>query len=320
RRIVNHALTDALTEYHHPCRAAGCIACSMVLKAVAAGIKVRIASEIRQHKHCRVAGIFRFCLYRLPQLRAEPVCSPDSVDVERICARVRDIDIVHRDPEQTRRLFSHQLPRNIKRQFVRTGKSARVRSEITNRELQDGLKLLKFYFTTDKRWRIERRLVIIVQQMFEISAAARACKPEQSLRQNDTRSLAWSKAPDITLTDSVKPIARSDYPCIRRRPLQLFSEVFKNGGVFWSDRSEVVESFVDACRQTRRGYVMTEDALICDMSEEARLRSHFAQHMRNVFLSLGRKGLLIARAPSEGYDNNLAFLSSRFRSHKRTRL
>ena len=65
-------------------------------------------------------GVFGFVLNHLPNLAAQPIGSLDGIDVERISAGMRNIDIVQRDPEQARRELTHQLPGNVDREFIRT--------------------------------------------------------------------------------------------------------------------------------------------------------------------------------------------------------
>ena len=80
----------------------------MVLKAVAAGILVGIAAKIRQDEQRCVAGVFGLALHSLPKLRTKAIGAPDAINVERVGTGVRDIDVVHGDPEQTGRLLLHQ--------------------------------------------------------------------------------------------------------------------------------------------------------------------------------------------------------------------
>ena len=58
-------------QSHHPGGARERVAGAMMLKSVASGIVVGVASEIRQDEQRRVAGVFRFGLDRLPELRAQ---------------------------------------------------------------------------------------------------------------------------------------------------------------------------------------------------------------------------------------------------------
>ena len=51
---------------HHPRSAAGDVASAMVLESVAAGIIVRIASEIREDEERGVPGVFRIFLNGFP--------------------------------------------------------------------------------------------------------------------------------------------------------------------------------------------------------------------------------------------------------------
>jgi len=82
-------------------------------EAVPAGVLVAIASKVRQDEQRRISGIFRFALYRCPELCAKAIGAANGVHVKRVSARVRDIDVVHGDPKQTGRLLLHQPPDNV---------------------------------------------------------------------------------------------------------------------------------------------------------------------------------------------------------------
>ena len=74
----------------------------MMLEAVAPGVLVTIASKVRQDKQRCVSSVFRFAFDRFPEFRAQAIGATNGVHVERVSARVCDIDVVHGDPKQTR--------------------------------------------------------------------------------------------------------------------------------------------------------------------------------------------------------------------------
>src|SRR6185312_6413931 len=108
---------------------------AVVLKTVAPGVAIGIAAKIRQDQERGLAGILGLTLDRLPHFRAEAVGSTDPIDVQRVCSRMRNVNVMHRDPQQTRRDLAHKLPSNIYGEFIRAGKGASVRLEIINRQL-----------------------------------------------------------------------------------------------------------------------------------------------------------------------------------------
>ncbi len=57
--------------------------------------------------------------------------------------------------------------------------------------------------------------------------------------------------------------------------------------------------------------------MIHHLREETRLRRKFVDQVGNVFLSLGREGLLIAGASAKGDDDNLPLLCRSRSAHKR---
>lgn len=84
-------------------------------------------------------------------------------------------------------------------------------------------------------------------------------------------------------------------------------------------RREIVERLVHACRQARGCHVVAQNALICDVGEETRLRRQLADQMRNILLAFRGKRFLVARPSAEGYDDYFPFLAGSLRAHKRAR-
>jgi len=143
----------------------------MVLEAISPRVIIRISPEIGKNNQSRLACILRLDLDCLPQLRAESVGAPNAFDVERIRSGVRDVDVMHGDPQQTGSNFPHQPARDVKGKLVGTGQCARVRFEIVDREPEDRLELLQLELIPAKLRGVKRRLVIVAEQMFVLAGA-----------------------------------------------------------------------------------------------------------------------------------------------------
>ena len=115
------------------------------------------------------------------------------------------------------------------------------------------------------------------------------------------------------LPDAVKAVAGRDDPGIRRRPLQILTEVFEHRGRLRGNRSEIVERFINAGRQAGSRYVVAQDSMIDHLRKETRLRDQVAHQVRDVFLPLDHEGFLIASSAAEGDDHYFS-LGSRRRS------
>src|SRR5690242_1396687 len=115
---------------------------------------------------------------------------------------MRNVDVVHRDPEQTRRNFSHQPLGNVEGKFVRTGECTRVRPKIIDGKLQDRFQLLKFELTSSKLRRVKRRLIVVAKQVLVIRST-RCCCGKQVLRKNYARAKAGAVRPITALTNMV---------------------------------------------------------------------------------------------------------------------
>src|ERR1700733_9664369 len=100
--VVDDPWPNPGAQSHHPGCARSYIAGPMMLKAVSSGVLVAIASKVRQDEQSCVSSVFRFALHCFPEFRAQAIRAANGVHVERVSARVRDIDVVHGNPKQTR--------------------------------------------------------------------------------------------------------------------------------------------------------------------------------------------------------------------------
>ncbi len=121
RAIVNYAFTNAGTQRHHPRGAREGITGAVVLEAVSAGVVVRVAAKVRQDEERGVARIFGLALDGFPHFGAKAVGATNALDVEGICSGVRDIDVVHGNPQQAGRELAHQAARDIDGELVGAG-------------------------------------------------------------------------------------------------------------------------------------------------------------------------------------------------------
>src|SRR5580704_11469110 len=76
--IDHDVLLYVRPEDHHPRGARNSVAGAVMLKAVAAGIDVGVAAEIRQDEHGRFVRVFRILLDSLPELGAQAVGALDA--------------------------------------------------------------------------------------------------------------------------------------------------------------------------------------------------------------------------------------------------
>ena len=153
----------------------------------------------------------------LPKLSTKPIGAPNGINVERVGPGVRDVDVVHGDPEQTGRLLLHQPPRDVHGELVRAGQGARVRLEVIDRKLQDHFQLLQLEFAACKLRRVERGFVVITQQVLVIGARCRTW-PQLSrcLGRMTLRAQARTVGAVVALADPVEAVAGRDDPRIGR--------------------------------------------------------------------------------------------------------
>src|SRR5438270_12794443 len=88
--------------------------------------------------------------------------------------------------------------------------------------------------------------------------------------------------------------------------MQILAEIFEDGWRLRWQRGEIIDRFVSAGGEAGSGHVMAKNSAIDDLCEKARLRNKFAHQVGDIFLTLGSKGFLIARAAAEGDDNDFA--------------
>ena len=205
----------------------------MMLKSVPARVLVGVSSKIGQDKKGGIAGVFGLALNRLPKFRTEAIRTSDGIDVERVGPGVRDIDIVHRDPQKTWRFLLHQALRDVHGEFVRARQRPRMSHEVIDRKLQDRLQLLQLEFTASNLRRVERSFVVVTQQVFVVRSGARTMAAlSRCFGRTTLRPQAGTIRATFALANPVESVAGCDDPCIRERPLQVFAEVLEDRGMF----------------------------------------------------------------------------------------
>src|SRR5450432_1453446 len=126
------------------------------------------------------------------------------------------------------------------------------------------------------------------------------------LGQDDPRAQAWTVRTVTAFADAVKAVAGSNDPSIRGGPVQVLTEVFKNGGMFRRNSGKVIKRLVGPGSETGGGNIVAQNAAVDDLGEEGRLRNHLAHQVRDVLLALGSERLLVARASAKSDDDDLA--------------
>ena len=126
---------------------------------------------------------------------------------------MRNVDVVHGDPEQTGRNLPHQLARNVNRKLVGARECPRMGLEFVYRKFQNLFELIEFEFASTQFRRIERGLVVIAQQVLG--------SPDR--RKSPRLANAWADEPerpalihrsDGCFPDAVEAIAGRDDPRI----------------------------------------------------------------------------------------------------------
>lgn len=119
----------------------------------------------------------------------------NAFDMERVSARMRDVYIVQRDPEQAGGKLAHELLRDVDGELVGAGEAARMGREIGDGELQQLGHFVKLDLIAAELRRIERGFVVVTKQVFVLRfAGGRQCSSEQAFGQNDSGAEAGTVA------------------------------------------------------------------------------------------------------------------------------
>jgi hypothetical protein len=158
--------------------------------------------------------------------------------------------------------------------------------------------------------RVVGRLVVIPQQVFVVRPFLGG-RREKVLRQDDASPGPRPIRPVTAFANAIETIAGRDYPRIRGRAAQVLAEVLEDRWVLGGQRGKVVNRLVHAGREAGSCYVVPQDASVHDLREERRSGQQLPHQMRNVFLALGGKRLLIARTAAECDDDDLMGIARR---------
>ncbi len=139
--------------------------------------------------------------------------------------------------------------------------------EVVDRKLQHHSQLLQCKLAAAEFRGVERRLIVVAEQMFVVSAAG-GCRAQQMLGQNHSCSQARTIGTVAAFSDAIEPVAGSDDPRVRGWALQVLAEVLENRRVFRGKGSKVVNRFVYAGCQAGGGHVVAQDSPIHHLREE----------------------------------------------------
>src|SRR5207253_3485536 len=104
-----------------------------------------------------------------------------------------------------------------------------------------------------------RRFVAVPKQV-SVIAQSGSCRAQQIFGQNHSRPRTGTKGAVTALPNAIKPVAGSNDPDIRSRPLQVFAKVLKYRGRFRRKRGKVIYGLVHTRCQACGGDVVAEDS------------------------------------------------------------
>src|SRR5579863_2700107 len=122
-----------------------------------------------------------------------------------------DVNVVHGDPQEAGSDLTHELANDIDGKLVGAGKGQSVGAEVVHRELQHAAQLLELKFIADDLRRVERRLVVVAEEVFVVGAAFGG-RGQQVLGKNDLRALAETVGAMAAFADAVEAVAGGDNP------------------------------------------------------------------------------------------------------------
>src|ERR1700728_126085 len=109
RPVDDRLLANCRTESHHPCGASRRAPGAMVLKTVAPAVGISIPAKIRQDEETGAVFVLRVGLNLRPDFRAQPVGAADAVQIKRVCAGMRNVDVMERQEEKRRCELTHDM-------------------------------------------------------------------------------------------------------------------------------------------------------------------------------------------------------------------
>src|SRR5579863_1119078 len=309
------AVRDSRAQRQQPDAAARVVTAAMVGEAVA--VDVTVASYLGDHEHRRAALIQRRILDVLPQPVGEPVGAFDGLEVERIRAIVRDVDVPEIDQQQRRRKAVHHFFGHEESQLVAARRHGGI-VEIVEERLREArlqlfvelvarvvhLPAVAFVSLVKRREHlIEKRLAILNAGPF-VRCDRRLDRFEQKLLgQDDVRRNRVAVAAHAARADQAEALVGGNHPGLLGGEPALLAEVFEDGGGDGRLAAESVDVLPRAGDQRGTRVEVTRESLVERNGVEQALRSQVARQVRDVHPAFGREGVLIAAAPAKSYDD-----------------
>src|SRR5437660_4908655 len=104
--------------------------------------------------------------------------------------------------------------------------------KVIDRELQHHSQLLQFEFAAAEFRSVERRLIVISEQMFVVRTATGSGSRQKVLRQNYSCSQSRAVRTVAAFSNAIEAVAGSNDPGIRSGALQVLAEIFKDRRMF----------------------------------------------------------------------------------------
>src|SRR6266576_2155089 len=141
--------------------------------------------------------------------------------------------------------------------------------EVVDGKLEYPFQLHQFKLPATQFRRVQRRFIVVAQQMFVIVATSGDCRRQKVLREDYSRSKTRTVGTMAAFSNPVETIAGSHHPCVGRRALQTLTEVFKYRGVFRRQRGEVVDRLIHTSGQAGGSNIVTQNSAIHDLGEKS---------------------------------------------------
>src|SRR5213080_2540352 len=179
--------------------------------------------------------------------------------------------------------------------------------EVVDGELQHHSQLLQFKFAASEFRSVERRLIVIAEQMLVVRAAAGSCSCQKMLRQNYFCAQSRTIGTVAAFSNAIEPVAGSDDPGIGGGTLQVLTEIFEDGRMLRGKGSKVVDGLIYAGCQAGGCNVVAQDSAVDRLREESGLGDELPHEVWDVFLSFGSEGFLVACTTAKGNHDQETF-------------
>ena len=283
-------------------------------------VHIAIPPQFRDDDEGCAIAVLRQRLRVLPQLVDQPIGPFDRVEIERIGAIVRDVDVPEVHDQQRWRETVHDLLGHEERQLVSACWSRRIVEVLEQRFRERRFQLVchraarledlpsePFVSAVERQHHALGERLPIVDARPGVRAHCGLDRVDQQLlREHDVGGVGVAEGPERAAAHAAEALVGGNHPRLFGRQRALLPKQLENRGRHRRLAAIRIDVLPAAGYQGPGRIEMAGDALVASDRIQESLRHDLGRQVGNVHPSFARQRIFVAHAAAEGHDDDAA--------------